>query len=185
MAELTPSETAILGLLAERPMHGYELDDVIAARGMRAWTEIGFSSIYFLLQKLQKKGLVRQEGRPATPKGRKAYAITDAGRTTLGAACLDLLAAPDAGHASVLVGLANWPALDPAAAGAALAERRTRIAGELAALEGRRRAQRPPPAFVDALFSYGVKRAEAELAWLDETIAALGGGDGETGSQEG
>lgn len=94
MAELTPSETAILGLLAERPMHGYELDDVIAARGMRAWTEIGFSSIYFLLQKLQKKGLVRQEGRPATPKGRKAYAITDAGRTTLGAACLDLLAAP-------------------------------------------------------------------------------------------
>jgi DNA-binding PadR family transcriptional regulator len=35
----------LLGLLAEKPRHGYELEEVIIARGMRDWTEIGFSSI--------------------------------------------------------------------------------------------------------------------------------------------
>lgn len=185
MADPTPSEIAVLGLLAERPMHGYELDEVIEARGLRAWTDIGFSSIYFLLQKLQKKGLVRQEGAPASPKGRKAYAVTAEGRGTLAAACLRLLAAPDTGHAPMLVGLANWPALDPAEALAALASRRARIAAEHAALTERWRAQQALPAFVDALFSYGLVRAEAELAWLDKTIATLGENDGKAGPEEG
>jgi hypothetical protein len=39
----------VLGLLAEMPRHGYQLEQVIDDRGMREWTEIGFSSIYFVL----------------------------------------------------------------------------------------------------------------------------------------
>jgi DNA-binding PadR family transcriptional regulator len=57
MKHLTDAELLLLGLVAEMPRHGYELDQVIQQRGMREWTEIGFSSIYFVLGKLEKLGL--------------------------------------------------------------------------------------------------------------------------------
>jgi DNA-binding PadR family transcriptional regulator len=47
-----------LTLVAERPRHGYEIERVIEERGMREWTEIGFSSIYYLLKKLEREGLI-------------------------------------------------------------------------------------------------------------------------------
>ncbi|QAY77244.1 PadR family transcriptional regulator [Sphingosinicella sp. BN140058] len=184
MQHLTPSEAAILGLLAERPLHGYELDEVIEARGVRAWTEIGFSSIYFLLGKLEKKGLIRQDPVPASAKGRKPYAITAAGRESLAATCLKLLAEPAGAPPPVLVGLANWPALDPAAALAALAERRQALRDRQRGLRARHDSQQPLPPFVDALFAYGLGQAKAELAWLDTIVAKLGGDDGQAGSEK-
>ena len=57
MKRLTDAELLLLGLVAEMPRHGYELDQVIQQRGMREWTQIGFSSIYFVLGKLEKLGL--------------------------------------------------------------------------------------------------------------------------------
>jgi DNA-binding PadR family transcriptional regulator len=65
---MTNAETAILTLLAEQPRYGYEIEQIIAERGMREWTEIGFSSIYNLLKKLEREGLVYcppgKRGRP-------------------------------------------------------------------------------------------------------------------------
>ena len=55
---LTDAELLVLGLVAEMPRHGYQLEQVIEERGMREWTRIGFSSIYFVLGKLRKMGLV-------------------------------------------------------------------------------------------------------------------------------
>ena len=54
---LTNAELAILSLVAETPRHGYEIEQVIERRGMREWTEVGFSSIYYLLKKLETDGL--------------------------------------------------------------------------------------------------------------------------------
>ncbi len=51
---MTPAELAILSLLAEQPRHGYGIEQVIDERGMREWTAIGFSSIYYLLNKLEQ-----------------------------------------------------------------------------------------------------------------------------------
>nr|MBA3799931.1 PadR family transcriptional regulator [Geodermatophilaceae bacterium] len=45
--DLTPSELTVLGLIVERPRHGYDLEQVIEQRGIRQWTDIGFSSIYY------------------------------------------------------------------------------------------------------------------------------------------
>ena len=56
METLTNSELAILGLVAEHPRYGYQVEQDIAARGMREWTEIGFSSIYYVLNKLEAAG---------------------------------------------------------------------------------------------------------------------------------
>ena len=65
---MTNAELAILSLVAEQPRHGYEIEQVIEARGMRDWTEVGFSSIYYLLNKLEKAGLV--ESRLQQPEGK-------------------------------------------------------------------------------------------------------------------
>ena len=75
---MTNAELAILSLVAEAPRHGYEIEQIIEERGMREWTEIGFSSIYYLLKKLEKVDCVESEliltqGRG---KARRVYQIT-------------------------------------------------------------------------------------------------------------
>lgn len=71
-ADLTPAEVTILGLLVEQPRDGYQLPGVITERGMRDSTEIGFSSIYYLLAKLSDRGLAEEvEAQPADYRGAK------------------------------------------------------------------------------------------------------------------
>ena len=67
---------ALLGLLAERPMSGYELDQRFEASVGSTWTA-GHSQIYPELNRLAGEGLI-EPGEPG-PRGRKTYAITDAG----------------------------------------------------------------------------------------------------------
>ncbi|MDZ4159188.1 MAG: helix-turn-helix transcriptional regulator, partial [Anaerolineaceae bacterium] len=62
---MTNAELAILSLLVERALHGYEIERIIQERGIRDWTEIGFSSIYYLLKKLKNKGLIEAASQPA------------------------------------------------------------------------------------------------------------------------
>ena len=66
---MTNAELAILSLIAERPRHGYDIEQVIEARGMREWTEIGFSSIYYLLKKLEKEGMITSQLKQPGGKG--------------------------------------------------------------------------------------------------------------------
>ena len=84
---MTNAELAVLSLLVEKPRHGYEIQQVIEDRGMRDWTEIGFSSIYYVLAKLEKRGLVSST-QDAGGKGpsRKVYAPTGAGFAACGEA---------------------------------------------------------------------------------------------------
>ncbi|HEY1013810.1 MAG TPA: PadR family transcriptional regulator, partial [Herpetosiphonaceae bacterium] len=95
MKELTNAELAILSLVAERPRHGYEIEQVIEERGMRDWTEIGFSSIYYVLKKLERAGLAAGASEP-TERGqtRIVYQATAAGGAALRAAVADALSTP-------------------------------------------------------------------------------------------
>ena len=65
---MTNAELAVLSLLVEQPRHGYEIERVIEERGMRDWTEIGFSSIYYVLGKLEKRGSCALERGPRGPR---------------------------------------------------------------------------------------------------------------------
>jgi DNA-binding PadR family transcriptional regulator len=80
-----PSENVLLGLLAEKPMHGYELaqrahDD----EALRAIWRIERSEVYFLLGKLNRCGYVGQHGEQAgNGPARVVYELTEAGREAL------------------------------------------------------------------------------------------------------
>ena len=65
---------AVLALLAERPMHGYEMIKELEERTAGAWTPSA-GSIYPTLQMLEDEGLIRGEERD----GKRRFALTDAG----------------------------------------------------------------------------------------------------------
>ena len=67
---------AVIALLAERPMHGYQIINEIAERSGGAWKPSA-GSVYPTLQLLVDEGLVEAE----ETGGRKVYALTDAGRS--------------------------------------------------------------------------------------------------------
>lgn len=169
---MTNAETAILGLIAERPRHGYELDQVIDERGMRSWTELGFSSIYFLLGKLERAGLVTALASPGVRgPGRKEYRPTPAGVAALEQATRTLLSNP-ARPWPFLLGLANAPALSADDLVAALQQRAAALQREVADLAAA--AERAAPEwFVEAIFDYSQTLIEAERQWLDTLLTQL------------
>jgi DNA-binding PadR family transcriptional regulator len=73
---------AILALLAEQPMHGYQIMRELGERSGGVWRPSP-GSIYPTLQQLEDEELVRPETGDA---GRRVFALTDAGREAQAAA---------------------------------------------------------------------------------------------------
>ncbi|HEX6684230.1 MAG TPA: PadR family transcriptional regulator [Candidatus Limnocylindrales bacterium] len=168
---MTPSELVLLGLLAERPRHGYELEEVIAARGMREWTEIGFSSIYYVLGRMRSRGLVRETAEPsARGKARKVFAPTPAGLRELARAAETAIAEPHPVFPALLAGLANEPAIPPRRLIAALKARHRALDERIAAVRAAAAAQPGVPGFVTAIFEYSIGQLEAERRWLEHYL---------------
>lgn len=171
---MTNAELAILSLIAERPRYGYEIEQVIEARGMRDWTEVGFSSIYYLLKKLEQKGFVSGALEPAERGlARKVYRVTGAGRAAFEAATLEALSMPQRGRSPLQLGLANLPAIPPAETLDALRQYRQRLAERRAHVQARRNAQRPLPDHVEAMFDLSLSLLDAELGWIERFIARM------------
>ena len=59
MDALSNGEAALLGLLSEKPMYPYQIEQEVKYRDMRFWNDLSMSSIYKLLDGLEKKGLSR------------------------------------------------------------------------------------------------------------------------------
>ena len=172
---MTNAELAILSLIVETPRHGYQIERVIEERGMREWTEIGFSSIYYVLKKLERNGWVesrieQDEGRgPA----RKVYYVTQAGLDAWQEATLEVLSQPMQRYSSLLLGLSNLPGLGHEEAVAALRHYAERLAEQLEGVRARLQELAPLPYFVAAMFDHSVAVIEAELAWARRFIHQL------------
>jgi DNA-binding PadR family transcriptional regulator len=69
---------AILALLQERPMHGYEMMQELAERTQGLWRPSP-GSLYPALQLLEDQGFVRSE----SAEGRRQFTLTDEGRAHL------------------------------------------------------------------------------------------------------
>ena len=67
---------AILALLVEEPMHGYQIIQELAERTGGVWRPSP-GSVYPTLQQLEDEELVREN---ASESGKRVYALTDAGR---------------------------------------------------------------------------------------------------------
>ena len=68
--------TAILALLAEEPMHGYQIIGQLGERSGGMWRPSA-GSVYPTLQQLEDEGLVKGE----ETEGRTVYSLTERGKT--------------------------------------------------------------------------------------------------------
>lgn len=167
--KLTDTELLLLGLVAEMPRHGYELEQIIETRGMREWTQVGFSSIYFVLGKLERAGLVAAEV-PAGVKARKTFCITATGRGVLGEQTIAALGTYRPTFSSLLLGMVHWPVLSRDAASSALETRLSSVVAELERLERVRRQRQPMPDHVESLFDFSTGQLNAERSWINTTL---------------
>ena len=172
---MTNAELAILSLVAEQSRHGYNIESIIEQRGMREWTEIGFSSIYYLLKKLERLGLV--QGSPGGKSGRGparvVYSITPQGQKTLHGSLLEALAVPQPCYSPFQLGLSCLPMISPEDALAALRQHRESLTDRLQYVRDRWEAQKPLPYFVDAMFDQRLAVISAQLEWLDKFISQM------------
>ena len=53
---LTPADLVVLGLLLERPMHGYEVNQELARREVGDWAGVSRPQVYYSLRKLADAG---------------------------------------------------------------------------------------------------------------------------------
>ena len=172
---MTNAEFAILSLIVEKARHGYEIEQVLAERGMREWTEVGFSSIYYLLKKLEKEALIAHQIEQPAGRGpaRKVYQITAEGRQACRQATLDALASPHRCYPPIQLGLANLPQVTSSEAIAALAQHQDELAQRHTQLQDLRETQRPLPYFVEAMFDHSLTMIEAERSWINTLIQEL------------
>ena len=84
-AKPTIPDLVILSLLAERPMHGYEVNAILEERQIREWAPVSRPQIYYSLDKLTKLSLIRivSDEVPAAGPERRVFETTKVGKDRL------------------------------------------------------------------------------------------------------
>src|SRR5215470_4745884 len=128
-----PLALAVLSLLGERSMHPYEMLGVIRQRELTNVVKVSQSSLYSVIEALQRGGLIVQEG---TQRGgrypeRTIYATTEAGRDELLDWLRTLLRRPAEEYTAFATGLAFLGNLPPEEAATLLEEHAQRLREEI------------------------------------------------------
>jgi len=166
---------AVLGLLAQRPRHGYELHAAFeaVAGGEQNW-DVKPAQIYTTLARLQASRLVKEEG---VEQGRgpekRIYAITPHGRATLAAwfeASVERDHQRDEFFLKLMIGLLVGEG-NPRTV---IQIQRSQLYQDLHALTLQRNRTDPKVALAQRLlFDKAIMRLEADLRWLDMVEARL------------
>jgi len=176
MVRISDLEVAILGLIYEKPQYGYQLEKTIEGWGMRNWTQIGFSSIYYVLKKLEKKELVtskleKVEGKPS----RKVFTITDLGRKTMKEKLIDLISWNKKIISPFDLGIAYLNYLKPQEVIDGLENYLKSAEGRIKFLESSVKVQEElkSPYYVVALFNRPLLNLKTEIGWVKQFIEKI------------
>jgi DNA-binding PadR family transcriptional regulator len=132
-----PLALAVLGCLAERPMHPYEISTTLRARGKEQSIKLNYGSLYSVVESLQKHGLItaRETSREGRRPERTVYEITGAGQDEFEDWLAELLSTPVRDFTSLEAGLSLMPGLPPDEVARLLAERADKLRFEIGALD--------------------------------------------------
>jgi DNA-binding PadR family transcriptional regulator len=172
----TDAELAILSLLAEQPMHGYQIEQTIEERGMREWVEMGFSSIYYLLNKLKNTGLLKSKLTKGSGKGpaRHVFSLTEAGLHTWQQAALDAISHPSRTFSNFQLGLSSIRGLDPDLVRDALKQYRDSLTANRDRIQAKLDSYGPGVPFEAViLFDLSLTQITCELEWVEKFIMQL------------
>ena len=170
---LTTPDLVILSLLAERPMHGYEVNATLENRKIRDWAAVSRPQIYYSLDKLTSFGLIRviAEDSPSAGPERRVLQTTEQGRKRLADALEGAHWTRTRVHQPFLTWLAlSWQAR-PRAFQKQLEQRREflerQLAEERATLEDVLKEVGHPYHEAVWMLKLVIEQMEVELKWLD------------------
>ena len=175
MRALSDAEVALLGLLAERPKHAWQIEKDVEYRDMRFWTDLSTSTIYKRLDALERAGMVASRTEIVDGRARKVHALTDLGRGTLEARLIELLTEPEHVRWRVDVATYNMDLLSKHEAVTALSAYREKLRDEVRGygeLEDFMRSSDCPSHRL-AVARRPVFLLEAEILWVTGFIEAL------------
>jgi DNA-binding PadR family transcriptional regulator len=176
----TPLAMAILELLHEKPMHPYEMTQLMRHRRVDHRVKLRPGSLYHTVERLHGQGFIeivdtqRQGRRPE----RTVYAMTDQGRDTFADQTREMLAVPASEYPQYPVALSAASELDQADAVEQLRMRvlslRALIAAEEVVISEISGQQLPAMYWIDYAFRHHQRKSE--LAWTEQLIADLDSG---------
>lgn len=128
---------AVLGTVAQRPMHPYEISTSLRTRGKEASIKLNFGSLYSVVESLAKHGLIQSQGtvREGRRPERTIYAITDAGRAELEDWLSELLSTPNKEFTSLEAALSFAAGLPPDEVARLLTSRAARLRMEIGSVD--------------------------------------------------
>ena len=176
METLTNAETALLALLSEKPMHPYLIEQEVQYRDMRFWTDLSMSSIYKLLKKMEKQGLIEREN-VISPENRlqKVYSMSEQGKTALAEKLETLLREPEHMRWQVDIGIYNSDLLTAKKVRAALKKYRAELEKKVTDY-GRLLdflVQSECPRHRHEVAKRPVFLLQAEIEWVDSYLSSL------------
>ncbi len=173
---LNPLALAVLVLLAEQPMHPYEIAATLRMRHVEGSIKIRYGSLYTVIEGLEReclvavKEIVREGRRPE----RTIYEITPAGRERMRTWLRDMIEVPVKEYPKFEAALSLLSAVPPAEA-VALLEARSRRLGTIA--EEIRASIEVVTKTVDPFFlvenEYRLAIVEAERQFLDGLLRRI------------
>jgi DNA-binding PadR family transcriptional regulator len=133
-----PLALAVLALLAEKPMHPYEMSSTLRERAKEQSIKLNYGSLYSVVDSLVRHKLidVQETVREGRRPERTVYAITDPGRIELVDWMSELLAVPVKEYLQFEAALSLMPVLSPDVVIRLLEVRRMRLDAEIAAAAG-------------------------------------------------
>ena len=168
---LNATAAALLGLLHDGPMTGWELIGCAQARIGEFWS-LTQSQVYRELSAMAERGLV--DVGPPGPRDRKPYALTDAGRAAF-ADWVGQPPGPDQVRIPLLLTIAFADHLPAERLAALVAEQRQVHADRLARYREHAAAMDGDvPAASRATLEFGLRHEEAVLGWFDALPGLLG-----------
>jgi DNA-binding PadR family transcriptional regulator len=171
---VTPLGLAVLKLLHERPMHPYEMQQLIRERCTDFVIKVRAGSLYHTVERLHRTQLIEpvETGRDGRRPERTVYACTEAGRDEYLDNLRDLIRYPEEEYPVFGAAVEMLDTLDRVEAQRLLEARTTALevrlaAGEQVAMSLAKRGL-PRIAFLETEYAMAMHRAE--LAWVRDLI---------------
>jgi DNA-binding PadR family transcriptional regulator len=166
-------ELAILGLLKDRPMHGYQLSRELGEQLGGFW-RVSYGSLYPTLRRLERQGDVEAVPDAAGGGRRKhVYRITAQGEGTFLALLRETPHDNQTEDQRFRVRLAFFRYLPPETRLRVLERRRALLEDRLGGITDAMRTSRDRlDDYAFALMDHGRQATEADIAWLDGLIQA-------------
>ena len=166
-------ELAVLGLLKERSMHGYELRRQLSAKLGPLW-HVSWGSLYPALRRLARRGAVAKvaENGPSLGPGRNrtVYRITTVGEELFDVLLRETGAVPDPDLFALKVAFFRY--LQPEVRVAMLERRRIYLQDKLAQFKANLRDYRERiDGYALTLQDHGMAIVEDDIEWIDELIS--------------